>query len=69
MKEIRKIVKATPRASYANPAFKFDSDGNVLVYLGSNADCCRVIDALRSRGYDCNFATVYFGEYIVRVNI
>ena len=65
---IKKIVKACPRASFQNPHFSEDVDGGVIVRLGSPSDACRVIDALRRNGYDCNLASVHDGK-AVRVNL
>ena len=59
MKEIKKIVNGCPRASFKNPTFRQNSEGDIIVTLGSPADACRVIDALRGKGYDCNLASQY----------
>lgn len=53
-KTIKKIVKNTPRASFANPRVYMDEDGLVKVIAGSPADATRFIQAIRSAGYSCN---------------
>ena len=48
--EVKKIVKQTPRASFANPRVAIE-DGAIIVRAGSSADACRFIEALRNNGY------------------
>ena len=68
MKEIKNIVKSVPRSSaVSNPVFRETEEGKVLIRTNSQGFAIRVIEALRSNGYEANFASQYYGENSVLV--
>ena len=54
MNKIKAIALATPRASFQKPHVREDEDGKYLVRAGSSADACRLVEAFRGAGYECN---------------
>lgn len=60
------IAMNAPRASFAKPYVKMDEDGCITVRVGSPADGTRMVEALRSNGYDCNLASLDWTLVCVR---
>lgn len=65
MKEIKKIVKSVPRTSgSSNPAFIQEGDGSIIIRVCTPNYALRIIEALRSNGYDSNLASQYSGTAV-----
>ena len=64
---IKRIIRETPRASFANPKVRLDKKEDCIkIFAGSEADACRYIAAIRAKGYKVGLDSIYDGK-VVRV--
>lgn len=66
---IKRIIRESPVVNSFNPKVCIDCDKSILLIADSDAEAVRIIDVIRSKGYNAGFYSMYDGNVIRIPNV